>query len=144
LIAGDVKFIADALDAHLQETAENGNPHGINDKANKVQENWITPTLTNGWETYSSNYTPVGYMKDEFGFVHLRGAIKNGTIGGWIFMLPAEYRPSKHVRFPAASLKSANEVSPRIVEVLSYGYVYLFFGSNFFFSFDGIFFKAGD
>ena len=53
------------------------------EKANKVQEAWITPTLLNGW-TEVSGY-PVQYMKDEFGFVHLKGRIASGAIGSYAF-----------------------------------------------------------
>lgn len=61
------------------------------EKANKAQEDWITPTLLNEWEIYSINF-PVGYMKDEFGFVHVKGAVKNGTTRV-VFILPSGYRP---------------------------------------------------
>ena len=35
------------------------------------------------------------YMKDEFGFVHLRGMVKGGTVGRNAFMLPEGYKPLK-------------------------------------------------
>ena len=62
-------------------------------KANKKQEDWITPTLLNGWVEDSA--WPVGFMKDEFGFVHLKGMAKNGT-DSRIFQLPAGYEPSQN------------------------------------------------
>jgi len=58
-------------------------------KANKAQEAWITPTLLNGWVQVPGKL-PVGYMKDEFGFVHLRGQVK-GASSGVIFILPLGY-----------------------------------------------------
>ena len=62
-------------------------------KADKAQEAWITPTLVNGWTQYSI-YT-VGYRKDSFGRVKLRGAIQSGANGTIAFTLPAGYRPSQ-------------------------------------------------
>ena len=61
------------------------------DKANKVQEAWITPTLVNGWLVEGD--VSVQYMKDEFGVVHIRGRLKftaNTTVA---FTLPVGYRP---------------------------------------------------
>ena len=64
-----------------------------NEKANKKQEAWIIPTLLNGW-TQVSGYAPVSYMKDDFGFVHLRGLLSGiGAVNGsTAFTLPLGYR----------------------------------------------------
>ena len=59
-------------------------------KANKVQEEWITPTLINGWENVSGELTR--YMKDEFGFVTLQVSVKSG-IQTQLLTLPSGYRP---------------------------------------------------
>ena len=65
----------------------------LNLKANKVQEAWITPTLLNGWTTGDNlMFAPIQYKKDNFGFVHLRGAISNG-VSNTICVLPVGYRP---------------------------------------------------
>lgn len=69
-----------------------------NVKANKKQEDWITPTLVNGW-TEQSGF-PVRYMKDEMGFVHLKGRIGGGAVGSYAFNLPAGYRTSELKHFP--------------------------------------------
>ena len=69
----------------------------IRAKADKVQEEWITPTLLNGW-TEVSEY-PVRYMKDQFGFVHFKGRILGGTTGTLAFMILAGYRPLNHIGF---------------------------------------------
>lgn len=61
-------------------------------KANKAQEAWQTPTLTNGWVEYSASY-PVRYRKDDFGIVHMSGIIKSGT--GVPLTLPVGYRPAQ-------------------------------------------------
>ncbi|MPN28438.1 hypothetical protein SDC9_175879 [bioreactor metagenome] len=70
------------------------------EKANKVQEAWITPTLLNGWVAGS---TPPAYMKDELGFVHLKGRVTGGTVGAAAFLLPVGYRPNVNSYFAAAA-----------------------------------------
>lgn len=60
-------------------------------KANRQQEDWITPTLLNGW-THHNAYPGLRYMKDDFGFVHLSGHLVPGE-GGNVFILPEGYRP---------------------------------------------------
>src|SRR5699024_1165779 len=57
-------------------------------KANKKQEDWITPTLLNGWT--SVGY--VSYRKDGFGRVYFRGRVSGGTVGTAAFILPNEYK----------------------------------------------------
>src|SRR5699024_8509774 len=61
---------------------------GIGEKADKKQEDWITPTLTNGAIT-SSDF-PVRYMKDEMGFVHFSGRVK-GKAGVVSLTVPPPY-----------------------------------------------------
>lgn len=63
-------------------------------KANKKQEDWIKPTLLNGWVATDSLAYPVGFYKDEFGIVRLKGRVQGGV--GSIFTLPVGYR-SKNV-----------------------------------------------
>lgn len=60
-------------------------------KANKIQEEWITPTLLNGWSNRVAT-TPVRFRKNEFGTVEIEGAIKGGTLGVPAFILPQGYR----------------------------------------------------
>ena len=59
------------------------------EKANKVQEAWITPTVSNGWVATN----PIGFYKDEMGVVRLKGFMNSGTIDTKIFTLPVGYRP---------------------------------------------------
>ena len=66
----------------------------IREKADKKQENWISPTLINGWVATDSLAYPVGFYKDEFGIVRLKGLVQGGV--GSIFTLPVGYR-SKNV-----------------------------------------------
>lgn len=42
-------------------------------KANKTQENWINMTLKGDWKSVNGDIAQ--YMKDDFGFVHLRGSV---------------------------------------------------------------------
>ncbi|WP_434351029.1 hypothetical protein [Trichococcus flocculiformis] len=75
------------------------------EKANKAQEAWITPTLLNGW-VHGTN--PIKYRKDSVGNVHIEGSVKNG--GGTftqIFMLPVGYRPLDTKYFPILSSYSS-------------------------------------
>lgn len=60
-------------------------------KANRQQEEWITPTLLNGWEPLGESYLPQ-YRKTDFGVVEIRGTVKNGELGRPIFRLPEGYR----------------------------------------------------
>ena len=70
-------------------------------KANKAQEAWIAPTLLNSWVNHSADAQPASYFKDEFGFVHLKGLIKNGvtTNATVLFILPVGYRPQFNTYF---------------------------------------------
>src|SRR5699024_9515174 len=70
---------------------------GIREKADKKQEDWITPTLLNGWTQHAS-YLPLRYMKDEFGFVHLQGHVVAGTDRD-VLLLPPGYRPTGSLEF---------------------------------------------
>lgn len=58
-------------------------------------EAWIAPTFINSWVAMTG--TIIGYRKDNFGKVHLKGSIKGGTVGTQAFALPAGYRPSQTV-----------------------------------------------
>jgi hypothetical protein len=70
-----------------------------NTTAKKLQGQWIAPTLVNSWVTH---VTP-GYLKDDMGFVHLKGAVKTGTVPSVAFTLPAGYRPSVAIVMPITS-----------------------------------------
>ncbi len=105
------------------------------EKANKVQESWITPTLQNGW-TEASGYK-VRYMKDEFGFIHLKGRLTGGTLSAAAFSLPVGYRPLETLFYPLISsgafgagfINSSGAVTPSV-------------GSNVNVQLDGITFRA--
>lgn len=74
----------------------------INSKANKQQEDIIYPTLINSFESISVS-NKAGYLKDEFGFVHLRGELKTGTGGTSPFTLASGYEPSANIKLPIDS-----------------------------------------
>ena len=81
------------LVAHQAENVNEGNPHGIDGKADVIQEEFITANLINGW-THSS--PKLSYFKDNFGFTHISGRCSSGSDvsnGVVIFVLPEGYRP---------------------------------------------------
>lgn len=64
--------------------------------ANITQEAWKDLTLINSWVNYGGDQATAQYMKDELGFVHLKGLIKGGitSAGDWICAaMPVGYRP---------------------------------------------------
>lgn len=87
---------------HANRSAE------LDGKANKKQEDWITPTLLNGWYAIRPDEPPQ-YMKDEFGFVHFRGAIAKSTESGSnvAFQLPKEYGPDTNTSFNCVEIGSS-------------------------------------
>lgn len=107
-------------------------------KVNIAQEAWIAPTLNNGWINYGAPLPNVGYYKDNLGIVHLRGVVKNGTIGYTsIFTLPSGYRPANELWFIVSSYNTDGKLV-----ISSNGPVQLIIGSNTSVSLDGITFKA--
>ena len=62
------------------------------EKANKVQEDWITPTLLNGATG------TIRYRKNEFGRVEFKGLI-SGVAGSALITMPAGYRPTDEAMF---------------------------------------------
>lgn len=98
---------------------------------------WIAPTLLNSWVNYGSGYNPAGYYKDALGVVHLRGMLKNGTIGLQMFILSAGYRPPYLELLTATSNGAA-----AYLNVGTDGQVVPVNGTNAFFSLDGITFHV--
>jgi hypothetical protein len=61
------------------------------------------PTFKNGWVNTSVNEGSAAFYKDPLGVVHLKGDLANVTTNDAVaFTLPAGYRPSKTLVFPAA------------------------------------------
>lgn len=86
---------------------------GLNKKTGTGTYNpstWATPTLLNSW-AQQTNYTDVGYYKDENGWVWLRGALVSGTAPNTLFTLPAGYRPAKIMVFGTESASGACRIT---------------------------------
>ena len=98
------------------------------------QEDWIAPTLLNGWVNYEADNGVAGYLKDDMGFVHLKGVVKGGS--GYIFLLPSGYRPSLNCAFAIVS------AGVGVIVVRSDGYITLAAGSNSDVSLSGCIFRV--
>jgi len=98
----------DLVDASVIENQIEDLSSSLDDYALKQQMAWLSPTLTNGWANQGS-VSPMNYMKDEFGFVHLRGIV-NGTskTSNVVFILPLGYRPFKVVGTATGDLWTQN------------------------------------
>ena len=113
------------------------------DKANKKQEDWITPTLTNGAIT-SSDF-PVRYMKDEMGFVHFSGRVKVEA-GVVSLTVPTPYRFSIEQGVSKRYIVATS--TSRITAEVHINYVGTFYLNTFnndaWVHLDGISYKVGD
>ncbi|MFS0822181.1 hypothetical protein [Bacillus sp. 1P02SD] len=110
---------------------------------NAFQDKWLVPTLLNNWvPAYNSESTPA-YLKDEMGFVHLKGTIRSGGVGEGlpIFILPVGYRPLEKLRISASTHDGANYIASRI-GINPDGRVYLDAGGVGSVYFDTITFRA--
>jgi hypothetical protein len=115
-------------------------------KANRNQPQWLSPTLLNGNTNFDSTFSPVGYLKDEFGFVHLRGVVRTAVItpGSAIYYLPQGYRPSYRMTFVSVSGNGSGGTIVARIDILPSGLVQITFGGtvNDFLSLEGIIFRA--
>jgi len=103
------------------------------------QEGWKTlRSFANGWQNYGGSYNRAEYFKDSTGIVHLRGLVRNGTIGKHIFTLPAGYRPLRRELHVACTYPNH---SGRI-DILTNGQVLPVAGDKRWISLDGITFRA--
>jgi len=66
-------------------------------------ETWIAATLLGAWVNFGAGYAAVGYSKDRFGMVHIKGVVKDGVITTSVFTLPAGYRPADSEKFTCNS-----------------------------------------
>ncbi|MHA1304899.1 MAG: hypothetical protein ACTSPI_14470 [Candidatus Heimdallarchaeaceae archaeon] len=96
------------------------------------------PAFLNGWVNYGGVYSTMAFRKDALGFVHLKGMVKDGTIGLNVFILPEGYRPAADLWYPAVSNSAFGDVV-----IKAGGDVGAQHGSNTWFSFSGITFYAG-
>jgi hypothetical protein len=88
---------------------------------------------------YDAVNNPVGYFKDSSGVVHLRGALKNGTLGSIAFVLPTGMVPETTANF---SVIGSTSGAQGWVFITPAGGVTLQAGSTSFMCLDGISFKA--
>lgn len=82
----------------------------LDEKANSIQEEWITPTFENNW---ASGTSALRYLKDSFGFVCFKGFLAgtSATGGTTAFTLPVGYRPSELQYFIISSSSSAVRIA---------------------------------
>ena len=125
---------------HYPTSANTGTSWGVHAirATGFVTETWITPTMLNGWIVYDGGFNQPGYYKDKNGMVHLRGLIKNGTVGAAAFTLPTGYRPASQELMNAITF---GEVNAR-VDIATTGNVVITSGNNLWLSLDGIKFRA--
>lgn len=96
------------------------------------------PAFTNSWVNFNVAYASCAFMKDSFGFVHLKGMAKSGSVNASIFTLPAGYRPALNEYYAVVS----NDLFAEM-QVASDGTVRMpAGGSNVFTSINGITFRA--
>ena len=88
-------------------------PAQLAEKANKLQEEWIYPSLLNGWVNETQS-TGLQFRKTGFGQIEFRGNISGGAENTIAFNLPSGYIPSQ-TRYAI------------VVSTLSFGVVYLNF-----------------
>jgi hypothetical protein len=69
--------------------------------------------FANSWVNYGGGFAPAAYWKDPLGFVHLRGLIKDGTVGSAAFQLPPGLRPSVVVLAPVISADALGRIEVR-------------------------------
>lgn len=103
---------------------------------------WNAPTLTGGWVQFPG-FNPVGYIKDPYGIVRLRGLVKDGAVySSFIFTLPAGFRPPN----PHIFTVHAGQNGEARLDVDTHGAVYIIAytggGNNGFVSLDGITFAT--
>lgn len=128
------------LDADVVAHKADDTAHGINLKANKIQENWIIPSTLNGWVLGST----IKYFKSETGIVYIMGLVGGGTIGlnTPVFILPVGYRPLSPILQPIFTTTAAGEFTIGNVAIKTNGEVSAERGSNSGVSFDGVCFRV--
>lgn len=111
--------------------------HAHEEQWYEIGGGWIS--FANSWGNYGSTFNTAAFRRDATGYVHLKGLIKDGTVGSSAFTLPAGWRPAARELCGTIS----NDAIGR-VDVLSDGTVVPTAPSNnAYVSLDGITFKAG-
>jgi hypothetical protein len=110
------------------------------------QEPVTSATLVNSWTNVGGNSANAGFFRDQFGIVHLVGAITGGTVGypsGGAFTLPTGYRPPKNIVLPLATgpfTSPGRSLGTIVIDTA--GVVYIETGNNTFVSLDSVSFRT--
>jgi hypothetical protein len=84
------------------------------------QPKWTDLILANSWVRYGTAVAVPAYLKDQHGFVHLRGGVKNGTGSAAIIAtLPPGFRPQfdRNITVLDGSITSAASANVAILRV---------------------------
>lgn len=96
-------------------------------------------SFTSSWVNYAGGFTGCGYYKDVYGRVHVRGLMKNGSIGSTAFNLPAGFRIWRNSIMAAF----ANAAFARL-DYYSNGNIVPVTGTNPFYSVSGLMYPSSD
>jgi hypothetical protein len=115
------------------------NVYNCTDRQTAAQYDWILVTpYQNSWVDYGGGtFGAVSYYKDTDGIVHLRGAIKSGTVPSIAFVLPPGFRPASTSYHACVSNNSFG-----FVAITPGGSLTPQVGSPVYVSLDGISFRA--
>jgi hypothetical protein len=82
------------------------------------------PPFENGWSTFGLGIgnSPVSFVRDRQGFVHLRGEVTGGTLP-CVFTLPPGYRPAANEGFSTVTQNAKGELLPTRINLESNGEV---------------------
>ena len=73
-------------------------------------------SFSNSWVSVGAPYHPVGFHRDVFGVVRLRGRLGSGSTGNTAFTLPVNFRPGATQGFAVSggtvSITTAGVVTP--------------------------------
>lgn len=70
----------------------------------------VTPTLLNSWVSYGSPFGAPQYWLANDGTIRFQGAVKSGTLGVAIFVLPTGFRPASKRRFVVSATNSSTDI----------------------------------
>ena len=78
---------------------------------------WASVSYVNNFADYGSPYAAVGYYKDPFGRVHLRGAMEktSGSAPASAFTLPAGFRPTETEAFLVLNSPTLNRSAVLVI-----------------------------
>ena len=116
---------------------------GILDLHRQIQPVAFVPSMEDNWVNHNAKididqWTIPCYYRDVFGFTHLEGLIKSGTVGGSakMFILPDDYRPTQ--RTLMGTLTNTTNIG-RLDVSASNGYVIPYSGGNGWFNLSGLY-----